>query len=146
MSHRRALIFSIGFCIAIGLGGCNKGPTVEFGKVQGTVRVNGQPQRRIGVQLSPDREKGNGIPAFANGTSDDQGKYTLKYSFKDKVGDGAPVGWHRVTLTDTTVGVTPQGQEAKPSAIPMIYTTPAKTPLLVEVKPGDNKIDLEVKK
>ena len=145
LSHRRALILN-GLWIAIGLAGCKDGPSVEFANVQGIVQVNGKPQRGAMVQFSPDREKGNGVPAFANGTSDDQGKYTLKYGYQGKVGDGAPVGWHRVSVIDTTVGVTPQGQTPKPSAIPMEYGTPATTPLLVEVKAGDNNIDLNVKK
>jgi hypothetical protein len=145
ISHRRALIVN-GICIAIGLAGCNSGPKVEFGKVQGVVRINGRPQRGAAVQFSPDREKGNGFPILANGTSDDQGKYTLKYGYQSKIGDGAPVGWHRVTVIDTTVPFTPQGQDPKPSAIPMIYGTPATTPLLIEVKAGDNSIDLDIKK
>jgi hypothetical protein len=145
MLYRRALILN-GLAVAICVAGCNKGPNVEFGNVQGTVRINGHPQRGIGIQLSPDREKGNGVPALAYGTSDDQGKYTLKYSYQGKGGDGAAVGWHRVTLVDTTVGMTLQGQEPKPSAIPTSYSMPATTPLLVEVKVGDNTIDLDVKK
>jgi len=145
ISSLRASIF-VGTGMVICVAGCNSGPKVEFGTVHGTVKVSGTAQRGALVQFSPDREKGNGVPAFGNGTSDAQGNYTLKYSYQNKTGEGAPVGWHRVTLIDTTVGVTPQGQEPKPSAIPFSYGTPAKTPLLVEVKPGDNKIDLEVKK
>jgi hypothetical protein len=145
LSYRRALIIH-GICVALGLAGCKGGPKVEFGTVQGTVRVNGHPQRGVMVQFSPDGDKGNVVPVIANGTSDDQGKYTLKYSYRGKKGDGAPVGSHRVALTDTTVGVTPQGQEPKPSAIPMDYGIPAKTPLVKEVKPGDNTIDLDVKR
>jgi hypothetical protein len=145
ISHRRALILN-GIWIAMALAGCKGGPTVEFAHVQGVVKVNGRPQRGALVQFSPDRDKGNGVPVFANGTSDDQGKYTLKYSHQGKIGDGAPVGWHRVAVIDTTVGVTPQGQDPKPSAIPMAYGTPATTPLVVEVKAGDNTIDLEIKK
>jgi hypothetical protein len=43
------------------------------------------------------------------------------------------------------VGATPQGQDPKPSAIPMAYGIPATTPILVEVKPGAQTIDLDVK-
>src|SRR5437879_3961671 len=89
-----------GFLIALGIAGCKNGPTVDIGTVHGTVRINGRPQRAIAVSFSPDREKGNGVPVFANGNSDDQGNYALKYSLKDKIGDGAAVGWHRVTLLD----------------------------------------------
>jgi hypothetical protein len=145
MLHRLALVVT-GTCLAIGLAGCKGGPKIEIGNVQGTVRINGRPQRAVGVQFSPDPQKGNGLPALANGMSDDQGTYTLKYAYKGKIGDGAPVGWQRVSLIDTTVPMTPQGQEPKPSAIPMAYNMPATTPLLKEVKPGDNTIDLDIKK
>lgn len=143
--YRRALIVN-GICIAIGLTGCNGGPKLESGDVHGVVRINGRPQRGAAVQFSPDREKGNGLPIFANGTSDDQGKYTLKYGYQHKIAEGAPVGWYRVAVLDGTLSMTPQGQDPKPSAIPLAYGTPATTPLLVEVKPGDNSIDLEIKK
>lgn len=143
---RQVALSLTAICLATLLAGCNKGPKVDFAKVQGTVRVNGRPQRAVMIQFSPDREKGNGVPAFGNGTSDDQGKYTLKYGYQGKTGEGAPVGWHRVTLIDTTVGVTPQGQQPKPSAIPFSYGVPASTPLLVEVKAGvENTLDLDVK-
>lgn len=145
MLHQRALVMA-GILVMLAITGCNRGPHVEFGKVQGVVRVNGNPQRRALIQFSPDREKGNGVPIFANGTSDEEGKYTLKYGYEGKIADGAPVGWHRVTVLDTTVGATPQGQTPKPSAVPMEYSVPATTPLLVEVKLGENTIDLDVKK
>jgi len=145
MLHRRALILN-GLWIAICVSGCQKGPSVDFGTVKGIVKVNGKPQRGAMVQFSPDREKGPNVPVIANGTSDDQGSYTLKYSYKGKIGDGAPVGWHRVAVIDTTVGATPQGQEPKPAAVPLVYNAPGTTPILVEVKAGENSIDLEVKK
>src|SRR5689334_21800801 len=107
-------ILCVALSVPVSLAGCQKGPTVEFGKVQGVVRVNGHPQRAINIQFSPDPGKGNGLPAFAGGMSDDQGNYTLKYSFKDQKGDGAPVGWQRVTLVDSTVGAPAQGQQPRP--------------------------------
>ena len=145
MSHRCVLALN-GICIAISLAGCKSEPKIEVGKVQGVVRVNGHPQRGASLQFTPDREKGSGLPIFANGTSDDQGKYTLKFGYQGKITEGAPVGWYRVMALDTTVGFTPQGQDPKPSAIPMAYGSPTTTPLLVEVKAGDNTIDLDIKK
>jgi hypothetical protein len=145
-SDRRVVIWIV-ICVAIGPAGCSKSaPNVDFATTQGTVRINGRPQRQIQVLFSPDPEKGNGLPAFAGGVSDDQGNYTLKYSYHNKTGDGAPVGWNRVVLTDLSVGYPREGQAPKPSAVPPAYGAPATTPLLVEVKAGDNKIDLDVKK
>ena len=142
--HRADLILA--GVVLILCSSCNRAPRPEFAKVQGTVRVNGQPQKRALIQFSPDREKGNGFPIVATGESDAEGKYTLKYGYQDKVDEGAPVGWHRVTVLDTTVGATPQGQAPKPSAVPMSYSMASTTPLVVEVKSGDNTIDLDVKK
>lgn len=129
------------------LSGCSGEKRPDFAPVQGLVRINGKPERGILVRLSPYAEKGNVLPVFATGKTDDSGKYTLSYEFKGKVGTGTSVGWHRVTLVDSKVGFTPQGQEPKPSAIPVTYSNLTTTPLVIEVKPGgDNSIDLDVKK
>jgi hypothetical protein len=128
-------------CVAIGTAGCGKsGPKVEFAKVQGTVLINGHPQPNVQVQFTPDREKGIGLPAYAGAVSDDKGNYTLRYSYLNKTGEGAPVGWNRVTLIDTSAS------NPKASAIPAKYGSAATTPFLFEVKAGDNPINLEVKK
>jgi hypothetical protein len=144
MSYRRALIVHALLICALSTG-CDRGPKVEFGTVKGTVRVKGQPKGRLMLRFLPDREKGNGVPSLASGTTDAQGNYTLHYEFQGKEGDGAAVGWHRVTVVDTAVGYTPQGAEPKPSAVPFTYGSPATTPILKEVKTGDQTIDLDIK-
>jgi hypothetical protein len=139
-STPRGIIW-IAIGVAIGVAGCAKsGPKVEFGKVQGAVLVNGRPQRNVQVLFGPDPEKGNGLPALAGAVSDDQGNYALKYSYLNKTGEGAPVGWNRVSLLDMSAG------NGKASAIPPSYGAAATSPLIVEVKAGDNTINLEVKK
>jgi len=137
-----ALVFAL-----LVLSGCRKDPAPEFAPVEGVVRINGKPEVGVAVRFTPDPQKGNGFPAFATGTTDNQGKYTLKFEFRDKEGVGAPVGWHRATLIDTKVGYTPQGKPPKPSAVPYTYSNTSTSPLVVEVKAGDlQKIDLDVKK
>jgi hypothetical protein len=143
MSHRRALILN-GLCLLIFLAGCKREPKLEFGDVQGTVRINGQPKAGLVLRFSPDREKGNGLPAFASGKSDEQGKYALHYEFQGHEGTGAPVGWHRITVFDSTIPIPPQGTEPKPSSVPQAYGNAATTPLLKEVKPGPQTIDLDI--
>jgi hypothetical protein len=144
--QRRAVV-TLGICLVLTLLGCNRAPSPDFAPVQGTVTINGKPQKGLLIRFSPDPEKGNGMPALASGTSDDQGKYSLRYEFRNKEGEGAPVGWHRVTLIDTSVGFTPQGSKPKPSAVPAVYNSPTTTPLVVEVRPGENHaLNLEVKK
>jgi hypothetical protein len=51
-----------------------------------------------------------------------------------------------VVIEDNSRGPTPQGQTPPPPLIPLEYSSPTSTPLRVEVKAGENTIDLEVKK
>ena len=126
---------------------CHREQGPDFAPVEGVVRINGRPERGLWVRYSPDAEKGNGLPAFATGKTDEQGKYTLKYEYRGKEGAGAPVGWHRVSLIDSKVGLTPQGQAPKPSSVPYEYGSVSTTPLIIEVKAGElQTIDLDVKK
>src|SRR5262249_48659472 len=91
-SKQRAII-GIVVCLAIGSVGCgSSAPKVQFAKVQGAVLVNGHPQPNVQVQFTPDPGKGIGLPAFAGAVSDDKGNYTLKYSYMNKTGEGAPIG------------------------------------------------------
>src|SRR3954467_8737127 len=100
----RALLW-IAICVLFAPAGCTtSAPGVEFARVQGTVRINGRPQSKVQVIFSPDNEKGNHLPAFAGGETDEQGNYTLKYSYRNKTGEGAPIGWNRAALSDMSVG------------------------------------------
>ena len=125
--------------------GCGK-KEIEYGLVEGVVRVSGQPQRGLNVRFLPDPDKGNNLPINATGKTDAQGKYTLGHVDQGKEGPGAPVGWHRVLIEDVSHGPTPQGQTPPPPLISQAYGSPATTPLHYEVKPGAQTIDLDVKK
>lgn len=145
-SRMRNRLCAIGFLVL--LSGCGSEPSLDYTPVEGVVTINGKPEKGVMVRFSPDPEKGNALPGVATGKTDDQGKYALRYEYRGKEGIGAPVGWHRVTLIDTKVGFTPQGQQPKPSAVPQIYSNTATTPLVVEVKASSEpqSIPLEVKK
>lgn len=145
---RRPSLPFCGLFVTILMSGCGGEPGPDFVAVEGVVRVNGKPDRGVTVRFSPDPEKGNNLPAVATGTTDAEGKYSLKYEFRGQEGTGAPVGWHRVTLIDTKVGFTPQGQQPKPSSVPYVYSNPSTTPLVKEVLAGEpgavQAIDLDV--
>jgi hypothetical protein len=143
---RRSPLSLCAVSLAVIATGCGGEPSPEFGRVSGVVKINGRPQPRLSVRFSPDAEKGNGLPATATGISDAQGKYSLKYEFRGEEGEGAPVGWHRVSVIDTAVGHTPQGQQPKPSAVPYQYSNPSTSPITKEVKPGEQTIDIDVKR
>jgi hypothetical protein len=141
--------FRIAYCVfffAVLVTACHREAGPEFAPVHGVVRLNGVPERGLAVGFAPDPQKGNRLPAFAHGKTDEKGNYTLKYEYAGKEGDGAPVGWNRASIFDTKVGLTLQGQESKPSAVPSVYGSVSTTPLVIEVKPGENAIDLDVKK
>jgi hypothetical protein len=140
MSTRGAIVWiGIGFTIAAA--GCGKStPKVEFAKVQGTVLVNGRPQPNVQIQFTPDPEKGIGLPVYGGAVSDDKGNYSLKHSYMNNTGEGGPVGWCRVSLLDLSAA------NPKSSAIPAKYGSASTSPLVFEIKAGDNPINLEVKK
>ena len=127
------------------LAGCGS-PKPEFASVTGTLLLNGKPQRGLRVSFMPDAEKNNTWAAIARGTTDEQGKYTLTYEYQREEGTGAPVGWHRVLIEDVSRPPTPQGQTPPPPLVPPEYSSDRTTPLRKEVKPGEQTIDLDVKK
>jgi hypothetical protein len=142
----RISLYSSSVCLIIAVGGCGGDPEPEFAKVEGIVRLNGKPRHGLRVNFLPDSEKGNDWNAIGRGTTDQNGKYSLRFEYKDKEGLGAPVGWNRVIIQDATRPPTPQGQTPPPPLFPPTYGNPATTPLLKEVKPGEQTIDLEITK
>jgi hypothetical protein len=125
--------------------GCHDGGP-EISRVDGIIRLNGKPAPGMMVRFLPDPQQGNDVAIDASGVSDEQGRYVLEYSYQGQEGEGAPVGWHRVLVSDATLPYTPQGRTPPPSRVPFEYASPATTPLAVEVKPGEQTIDLEVKR
>ncbi len=132
-------------CLLV-ISGCREEPGPEIASVEGVVRLNGKPQRGLMVRFLPDPEQGIAASIDATGTTDEQGQYVLEYTYEGNQGKGAPVGWHRVLVIDTTRGHTPQGQQPRPSLIPMEYASPATTPIAKEVKPdGPQTIDIDIR-
>jgi hypothetical protein len=147
MSNRLGIALCT-LCLTTLFLGCGGERAPEFVPVEGVVSLNGQPKGGLFVRFSPEEAKGNTTRSTASGTSDAQGKFKLQYEYNGETGEGAAVGWYRVTIADTTIGYTAQGQQPKPPTIPPIYSSPAGSPLEVEVKSGDGPqaIDLDVKK
>jgi len=143
MPKQLAFAVALPLCLVV-ISGCGK-PAPKTVPVSGVVRVHGKPQKGMMVRFLPDPEQGNDTSIDASGTTDEQGKYVLHYSHEDKQGDGATVGWQRVLVIDTTRGHTPQGQQPRPSLIPMDYASPASTPVKKEVKAdGPQTIDIDI--
>jgi hypothetical protein len=125
------------------IAGCSE-PRPEFVPAEGVVRVNGQPERGLDVRFSPD--EANPFKVSATGMTDDQGKFKLTYEYKGETGDGIGVGTYKVTLVDSKVGFTPEGQRPKKPSIPYLYGDVSRSPFTVEIKPGGPPIELDLKK
>jgi hypothetical protein len=130
------------FLVALAVG-CAE-PMPEFGQVSGVVKARGKPLKGMVVTFMPDPTQGNNWPINATATTDDQGKYELRYSYKGEEGAGAPVGWHAVIVVDSRYSSIPQGQSIPPRLFPLAYSNPTTTPLKIEVKPGKQTIDLSL--
>jgi hypothetical protein len=85
----------------------------DAGTVQGTVTLKGEPLAEGKVSFHPD--KGKPVKADVK-----DGKFTAK---------DVPAGRHKLAV------------EGK--GVPAQYSSPDRTPLLVEVKPGDNTLDVQ---
>ena len=131
-----------------GLAGCgNSSDRPELGQVTGTITLDGEPLRGIAVVFYPE----NGRPA--RGKTNDEGKYELTYIRETK---GTKLGPNRVEVApdeegeedaeESADGEAPAKPKAGPGAKPKIparYNT--KTELKVDVKPGENVFDFQLK-
>jgi len=125
------------------LASCGKKPP-ETGLVQGVVLVKGKPMSRLAVTFMPEPSDGKEVATNAFAETDEQGKYQLKHYFNGKELPGAPVGWNRVLVEDLRQSHLGQGQARPPQFISFDYAKPSTTPLRVEIKPGEQTINLEV--
>jgi hypothetical protein len=140
--------------------GCQRGPTWSLASVEGTVTKDGRPLRHFEVVFLTDIDAGTQGPK-ASAFTDEAGHYRLR---TDNGDDGTVVGKHRVLVLDPKArkgwmsgparGLQPK-QAAPPSPedtkrpqeqqIPSHYGNFNETPLHIEVHPGAQVIDLDVK-
>jgi hypothetical protein len=111
------------------LGGCSGGDGFKTAKVTGQVVCQGQPVGGVAIVFTPVVEgsstalSGKG----ANGNADESGRFTLSTY---KMGDGAIVGKHRVSVS------TEDPDKPLPGKVPPDY--------VVEVKAGSNDVTIEL--
>jgi hypothetical protein len=138
--------------LAAAVGGCQRGPTWNLASVEGTITKDGRPLANIQVIFLTDLDAGTQGPR-ASGITDAAGHYELRTDAGDR---GAAIGRYRVcilTPLPTARGRQanrPKENEVEPPAseavqLPPAYRRFAETPLRVEVRPGQQVIDLEVK-
>jgi hypothetical protein len=146
-------------------GGCQRGPTWNLAPVEGTITKDGRPLAGLEVIFLADVEFGTQGPK-TSGLTDTAGHYELRTDAGDR---GAAIGRHRVCLyvpekrdplpeksdrlrgrNRTRQAKLPKDKAAKAPMsdgvqLPPAYGRFAETPLRVEVEPGSQVIDLDVK-
>jgi hypothetical protein len=126
----------------ITVSGCNKLPSNrDVHPVKGKVTLNGQPVRLAVIYLQP---KDPAIGNEAKGYIREDGRFAIRtYSNKDD--DGAVAGEYKVTIqpySKTLYG--PKPESVEPSTIPDKYTSSKTSNLVVQIKPGENQLDLHL--
>jgi hypothetical protein len=147
--------------LAIPSVGCQGKP--PFAAVEGTVTKEGKPLAGVIVDFYPD--PGDRGPRSTSEPTDESGHYRLRSTGGG--GDGAVPGPHRVCITEVRIrgnklfermvkrAANKEIQEkavkqlqvegSSSPRVPRSYSSPYETPLRVEVRPGSQAADLEVK-
>jgi hypothetical protein len=147
--------------LAVASAGCQGKPL--FAPVEGTVTKEGKPLAGVIVDFYPN--PGDRGPRSTSTLTDEAGHYRLRSTWGGD--EGAVVGPHRVCIVEirnqgrdsfsTSVRRKQRTKEAQaklarlkkeasePRRVPRSYGSPNETPLRIEVHPGPQIIDLEVK-
>lgn len=135
MKERWHAMFMVAMASCFGCGGNG----VPMGQVEGTVTLDGQPVEKAVIRFTSEGARG------ARGMVID-GEITDLTSFA--VGDGAPVGEHRVTVQESYGQV--GGGRANSAAmrpvtkLPKQYSNIMRTPLTADVASGSNEFTFEL--
>jgi hypothetical protein len=143
----------LGLGVAVALSGCARVPPPVTG-AEGTVLLDGKPLPQAQVEFVPElRNFGAEMDSLA--MTDDQGHFRLTCTYKEQ--PGAVVGKHHVLVTEPPTPAEYRSQDERTQAklaqylaglknrpIPEAYATLGKTPLVVEVKPGQSVYDLQL--
>ena len=121
--------------LSLFLAGCGGADGPDLGTVTGKVTLDGQPVSRAVITFTPEK----GPPSY--GGSNAEGQYRVFFT-ADKT--GAVIGRHSVTIEQGNVSTDDNGKplpDQNITKIPKKYAGKAGA-LSVDVKPGDNVIDL----
>lgn len=134
----RALI-AVGAILLTILTGCSHGP--EFGNVTGKLTIPGHKADGVRVEFHPDAAAGTQGPS-SFGETDADGNFKLTCSLDDKVQEGAVVGKHRVVLQDMRLAQSETGRGV-PIRFTSLHSAVLTTPLVVEVKAGEQTLEIK---
>ncbi|MCS7303901.1 MAG: DUF4198 domain-containing protein [Thermoguttaceae bacterium] len=155
------VVFGVILVAVAGLEGCGSGRPKTV-PVTGIVTLDGKPIEGANVAFYPDtgeatgtggqQKKTDALTRPATGTTDKEGKFTLKTS---PLGDGALPGKYKVAIIKKEVtgfladkdglsgGIAPEGIKEK-WIIPPKYADPNNSGLTAEVKPGMRPLEFKL--
>ena len=120
--------------------GCSNGPEPTY-SVQGVVTVDDVPLEGGSILFEPVEPVPGGNYYSARGTIDAAGRYELS-TFGEQ--DGAVAGKHYVMVFEQEKQLSDDPNLVRYTLIPEAYHTPQTTPLVVEVRPEPNEINVRV--
>jgi hypothetical protein len=120
--------------------GCSAGPEPTY-PVQGVVTVDDVPLEGGSILFEPVEPVPGGSYYSARGTIDATGRYELS-TFGEH--DGAVAGKHYVMVFEQEKQLSDDPNLVRYTLIPEAYHTPQTTPLVVEVRPEPNEINVPV--
>ncbi len=123
---------------------CSCAPGPEFGKVAGQVVIPGHSSDGLRIEFHPDATAGTTGPSSI-GETDEQGNFRLSCATEAGVKEGAIVGKHRVVLQDLRLAQSETGRGIL-QRITREHAAVLTTPLVVEVKAGEQTIVLDLSK
>lgn len=138
MSRLSVLLCTFSTIFTIGCGDGIVEP--ELGTVSGTVTLDGTPVKNARIIFRPVE---SGRPSRAE--TDDAGAYEMKFKREMK---GATVGKNEVIVSTRIEGGGSPGDPdyvaPEPETIPEKYNKGVHSELIVDVKPGENAIDIKL--
>jgi hypothetical protein len=146
--HGARVVVGLSICLILAAPGCRGNPTPQLTEVEGVVVLNDEPLPLAHIQFVP--ELANfGSEYNSSAVTDDQGKFKLVCRKNGQ--PGAVIGVHRVIVweympaelrvrsEETMVKLAEYQDALKNRPIPEEYGSVVKTPLKVEVTPGQKE-------
>lgn len=136
----RAILFLVCVPALIGCGTQD----YEIAQVDGVLLIAGRPADMVRIEFAPDGVNGARGPT-SSAETDAEGRFSLSFFERhaNAPESGAVVGSHRVTLADLRMAASATGRDVK-RRFGQEYGLVSTTPLKLEIKPGAQKIDLEI--
>lgn len=150
MTQRLPALVAFGIALSF-ISGCAKSFPVIV-PTEGVVLLNGKPLPNASVTFMPMLDQ-FGAESYSSGVTDEKGKFTLTCHYNDQ--PGAALGKHIVLVTEAPLPDTMRtiqdsrvvdAYQAKLGnrPIPAMYASAGKSPIRIDVAPGQKSVTVEL--